>query len=51
MESLNSIDDEPKVLELKLNGAPKKIKIDVEKLREAVTFEDDFSSEEDVKAA
>ena len=51
MESLNSIEDEPKVLQLKLKGAPKKINIDVEKLREAITFEDDFSDEEELKAS
>lgn len=50
MESLNSIEDEPKVFEMKIKGAPKKIKIDVEKLREAVTFEEDLSDPEEAKA-
>ena len=50
MESLNSIEDEPKVFEWKIKGAPKKIKIDVEKLREAVTFEEDLSDPEEAKA-
>jgi hypothetical protein len=46
MGALNSIEDEPKVLDLKLFGVNKRIKVDIAKLREAITFEDVEGDEE-----
>jgi hypothetical protein len=49
MESLNSIEDEPEVLELRIKGTQRKIKVDIKKLREAVTFEDYVPGPDDLE--
>lgn len=45
MKALNSIEDEPKVLKLPLKGTNQMIHLDVEKMREAISFSEQTTDE------